>query len=97
MFYNMLIRSLDRNPQNSGEVFQNAENRVWGRFQNVWKNIHPCKKGKKKKGGRPKKGEENIREGEKMERNRGKDIKYVKGKRRKMDRSREVQKKERRE
>ena len=42
MFYNMLIRSLDRNPQNSGEVFQNAENRVWGRFQNVWKNIHPC-------------------------------------------------------
>ena len=41
MFYNMLIRSLDRNPQNSGEVFQNAENRVWGRFQNVWKNIHP--------------------------------------------------------
>ena len=44
MFYNMLIRSLDRNPQNSGEVFQNAENRVWGRFQNVWKNIHPCLK-----------------------------------------------------
>ena len=28
-------------PQNSGEVFQNAENRVWGRFQNAWKNIHP--------------------------------------------------------
>ena len=42
MFYNMLIRSLDRNPQNSGEVFQNAKIRVWGRFQNVWKNIHPC-------------------------------------------------------
>ena len=41
MFYNMLIRSLDRNPQNSGEVFQNAENRVWGRFQNVRKNIQP--------------------------------------------------------
>ena len=41
MFYNMLIRSLDRNPQNSGEVFQNAKIRVWGRFQNVWKNIHP--------------------------------------------------------
>ena len=44
MFYNMLIRSLDRNPQNSGEVFQNAKIRVWGRFQNVWKNIHPCMK-----------------------------------------------------
>ena len=31
---------------NTGEGFQNDENRVWGRFQNAWKNIHPCFKPK---------------------------------------------------
>ena len=30
------------NVPNTGEGFQNDENRVWGRFQNTWKNIHPC-------------------------------------------------------
>ena len=30
----------------TGEGFQNDENRVWGRFQNAWKNIHPCYKKK---------------------------------------------------
>ena len=30
------------NVPNTGEGFQNDENRVWGRFQNDWKNIHPC-------------------------------------------------------
>ena len=29
------------NVPNTGEGFQNDENRVWGRFQNAWKNIHP--------------------------------------------------------
>ena len=28
------------NVPNTGEGFQNDENRVWGRFQNAWKNIH---------------------------------------------------------
>ena len=30
------------NVPNTGEGFQNDENRVWGRFQNAWKNIHRC-------------------------------------------------------